>query len=214
MMATTSRHEPASPSSGQSGQGDGGQVPLEELETALQATRRVLAAVRPEQWELATPCPAWTVADVSDHLILGNRMFAAALHRDSAPQTSGSERLDGGQVEGDRAEAYDAAADQLLDAFRADGSLQRLVTVPFGTVPGAVALQLRLTELLVHGWDIARATGQTLHAPAAVSEAALVFSQHAVAQLPLDRSPFGQPQPAPSGAGPLEQLVALLGRAI
>jgi len=56
--------------------------------------------------------------------------------------------------------------------------------------------------------------GQQLDVPDAVAEQELAFSQHAVRQLPPDRAPFGPPQGTPADAGPLEQLVALLGRPV
>ena len=189
-----------------------GQAPMDTLHAALRATRRVVVGIRSDQWRLSTPCPAWTVAEVTDHVILGNRTFAAVVGGAGAPPFSGAQRPDVGRIEGDRLTAYDDAAKQLLHAFGAEGALERVVTVSFGTVPGAVALQLRLAELLVHGWDLADATAQTLQVPDAVSRGVLAFAQRAVTQLPPARSPFGAPQAAPAAAGPLEQLVALLGR--
>ena len=88
------------------------------------------------------------------------------------------------------------------------------MTVPFGTVPGAVALHLRTTEVLAHGWDLARATGQSVEFPADVAERELAFSQSALEQLPPDRRPFAPPQPVSPDAPAIERLVACLGRSV
>lgn len=173
---------------------------LDGLRAAVAATRRVVAGVRAEQWTLPTPCPEWTAGELVDHVVSGNRLFAAALGGEVAP----------GQD--DRLAAYDDSTEGLLTAFGAEDALERVVTVPFGTVPAAVALHLRVTELLVHGWDLAEASGQRLDVADEVAAQELAFSRQAIQQLPPGRSPFGPPQPAPDGAGPLDQLVALLGR--
>jgi uncharacterized protein (TIGR03086 family) len=71
---------------------------------------------------------------------------------------------------------YRESARALVSAFGQPGVLERVVTVPFGTVPGAVALHLRLAEALVHGWDLARARPRSTGSPpasAATSPAAV-----------------------------------------
>ena len=81
------------------------------------------------------------------------------------------------------------------------------------TVPAAVALHLRLTELLVHGWDLAIATGQpTVGLPEDVAEQELAFSRHQLTQLPPGRMPFAPPQPVDQDAPAIDRLAALLGR--
>jgi uncharacterized protein (TIGR03086 family) len=185
--------------------------PLDSLRTAAAATDRVIAGIGPARWSAPTPCPAWNVADLADHVITGNRRFASALRGEPAPAPGdrGDGDSDGAT---DRLAAYRRSIDKLYEAFAAPGALERIVDVPFGQVPGAVALHLRVVELVVHGWDLARATDQRIQVPDEVVRAELAFTQRSLAQYPPDRMPFGPPRPAGEGASPLDELVALLGR--
>jgi uncharacterized protein (TIGR03086 family) len=185
---------------------------LQGLQAALAAARAMIAGIGEGQWALPTPCPEWTVDELTTHVILGNRMFAAAVQGGQAAEFT--DQVGVGTIDGDRVAAYDEAAEHLVTAFGEDGALDRVVTVPFGTVPGAVALHLCITELLAHGWDLARATGQRFEAPAGVAERELAFTRQALGQVPPGRSPFGPPQPVPADAPPLDQLAGLLGRAV
>jgi len=111
--------------------------------------------VRDDQWTDPTPCTDWNVRDLVNHVAVGNFAFASILRGEprAAPGAPpGSVR--------DLLKAYRDSAAAVLDAFRQPGVLEQVFTVPFGPVPGIVALHLRITEILVHGWDLARATGQ------------------------------------------------------
>jgi uncharacterized protein (TIGR03086 family) len=179
---------------------------LSQLSRALDATGQVIDAVTADQWAAASPCTDWTAADVLRHLVTGNSRFAAAVSGEPRPDEVGSDA--------DLAAAYRDSAAALLAAFGAPGALERIVTVPFGTVPGSVALHLRVTEVLVHGWDLAKATGQSAEFPADAAEQELAFSRSALEQLPPDRRPFAPPQPVPPDASAIERLVACLGRSV
>ncbi len=179
---------------------------LGPLARALEATGQVVDAVSTDQWTAATPCTDWTSADLLRHLVVGNSRFAAAVSGEPLPGELGSDA--------DLPAAYRDSAAALLAAFGTPGALERMVTVPFGTVPGSVALHLRLTEVLVHGWDLAKATGQSVEFPADVAEQELAFSQSALEQLPPDRRPFAPPQPVSADAPAIERLVACLGRRV
>jgi uncharacterized protein (TIGR03086 family) len=182
------------------------------LQVALAATRAVIAGIGSDQWSLPTPCPEWTVEELTAHVILGNRMAAAAVFAGDAAEFT--DQIGVGTIDGDPVAAYDEAAEQLVTAFGADGAMDRMVTIPLGKVPGVVALHLRDTELLVHGWDLARATGQQIDVPVDVAEHELAFSRQALRQIPPGRSPFGPPRLAPAGASAVDQLAALLGRMV
>ncbi|MGC1208390.1 MAG: TIGR03086 family metal-binding protein, partial [Ornithinimicrobium sp.] len=86
------------------------------------------------------------------------------------------------------------------------------VTVGFGPVPGAVAARLCLVETIVHGWDVARSTGQDVDFSEDAAAEALQFSQGMMSQLPPDRSPFDPSQPVDDDSPTVDRLVALLGR--
>lgn len=179
--------------------------PTDDLARALRATGALVAAVRDDQWTAPTGCPGWSVRDLLDHLATGGQALAAALRGQEAPDLSGQ----------DPVSAYRASAQALQAAFDEPGALERVVTVPAGTVPGAVALHLRLTELLVHGWDLARATGQpTTGLPEDLAERELAFSRVQLGRIPPDRRPFAPSQPVDDGAPAVDRLAALLGRPV
>lgn len=185
----------------------------DQLEASLSVAQSLVAAVRPEQWAAPTPCSEWDVRALVAHLVVGNQRFAALV---SGATTL--EELRGaavGDVLGDDpVRAFDTAAEAVLAAFRLPGALDRLVTIPFGTVPGAVALNLRLTEVLVHGWDLARATSQSVHFDDALIEQEYEFSAQTLTKVPPERSPFAAPTDASAESSGLDRLAALLGRRV
>lgn len=123
--------------------------PVAGLARALDATGAPVAGVR-ERWTDFTSCPEWNVADLVGHIVSGNRLFAGILRGGQPDLSGGSAAAAPG---GDLPASYRQAAGYLVAAFSRPGVLEEMFTVPFGTVPGTVALHLRITELLVHGLD-------------------------------------------------------------
>jgi uncharacterized protein (TIGR03086 family) len=183
---------------------------VDELARVLDVTGQLVAAVRDEQLTAPTPCPDWDVRALVSHLVAGNHAFAQKL-TGAAPAAAPP---DPEPSAGNLLSAYRDGASALLAACAPPGALDQVVTVPFGTVPGHTALHLRLVENLVHGWDLAQATGQSPEFPEDVTERQLAFSRGALGQLPADRSPFAPPAPVPDGAPALDRLAGLLGRAV
>jgi uncharacterized protein (TIGR03086 family) len=179
---------------------------VDQLAQVLDDAAVLVAAVDEEQWAAPTPCTDWTVRQLVSHLVGGNLLFAAIV--DGLPV----DRSSRDHLGDDPMAAYRAAARAVVAAFGRPGALEQLVTVPFGTVPGVVALHLRITEVLVHGWDLARAiSGQTAF-PADLVAQELEFTRAALAELPPDRRPFGPPRPVADDAPLIDQLAACLGR--
>ncbi len=180
-----------------------------QLSVAFDVTGELIGSVADAQWTAPTPCSQWCVRDLVRHLVAGNILFADAL-RGLEPARAIQPPPD----DGDWLKAYQSTAAELLDAFGQPGALDRIVSVPFGSVPGIVALHLRITEVLVHGWDLARATGQHAVFPEALAEQELAFSQSKLSDIPPDRRPFAPPQQVSGDAPAIDRLAACLGRKV
>ena len=108
-------------------------------------------------------------------------------------------------------QAYRDSAAALQEAFSQPGVLDRTYSSPLGEATGAERLQIRLYDLLAHGWDLARATRQPAHLPEDAAEQALTFAR---SQLTDDARPgrFAPPQPIADQAPAPDRLAAFLGR--
>jgi uncharacterized protein (TIGR03086 family) len=177
------------------------------LEQAVTSTRGVLVDVSAEQMSAPSPCASWTVQDIVNHVIGGQYFFAAALTGDAAgsPPASGD----------DVVAAFDLAAAASTAAFSSDGAMDQMVTLPFGQMPGAMVVRLAATDTFVHGWDIAKATGQSTDLDPVLAADLLEGAKAAIG--PQMRGadgvmPFGPEREAPGGAPAADQLAAFLGR--
>jgi uncharacterized protein (TIGR03086 family) len=173
---------------------------IENLAATVHATGDVLAQVRDDGWNQASPCDEWTALEVARHLVGSLNAYATAFGRPVEGETVGL--LDG----------FASASENLLEALRAPEALEQTVAIPMGAVPARMALGLATVEVLVHGWDIAQATGQQHDWPIEAADAALSFSRQALQSIPAERSPFAPPVAVEGATHPMIQLVALLGR--
>src|SRR5918995_3829169 len=125
---------------------------------ALAATRRYVAGVGGDQWTSQSPCEGWDVRELVNHIVSGN-FWAGELARGKTIDEVG-DRFDGDVLGADPTAAYDESAGAASDAFHAPGAMEAPCAVSYGPVPGEVYLGHRLIDVLVHGCDLANATGQ------------------------------------------------------
>ncbi|MGH8992219.1 MAG: TIGR03086 family metal-binding protein, partial [Acidimicrobiia bacterium] len=127
---------------------------LKLLSQTFESTGRIVAGVRPDQMDAPTPCGEWDVRALLDHAIGVIAGFAAAASRADSPGEP--------PAIGDNPQpAFDAAARATLDAWHRPGALEGMCTLAHGiTLPAEVAAGINFVDTLVHGWDLARATGQ------------------------------------------------------
>jgi uncharacterized protein (TIGR03086 family) len=183
--------------------------PLADLDRALTATERVVAGIRPGQWQAPTPCTELDVRSVLNHLVSGNLLFAALVRGEPLPDRSAD------HLGGDPLGAFQHAARELRDAFAGPGVLESVYTAPFGTGPGIALMHVRIVELLTHGWDLARATRQPADFPDDVAERTLAATRRQLTSRPEGPgAPFGAEVAVPDDAPAIDRLAGFLGRPV
>jgi len=90
------------------------------------------------------------------------------------------------------------------------GVADRIYQAPIGPAPGAALLHIRITEALVHGWDIAQATSRHAEFPAEVAEQELAISRRMLGGVPRNGR-FGPALDLPADAPAIDRLAAFLG---
>ncbi|WP_405613952.1 TIGR03086 family metal-binding protein [Streptomyces sp. NBC_01511] len=174
------------------------------LERAAAGALPVLRGVRDDQLTLPTPCAEYDVHGLLDHLFQVVTSFQALAAKGESDFGSPPERL-----ADDRNERFTAEIDRLIEAWAAPGAedgLTGAMNMPARTVGVMV-----LGDLIVHAWDLARATGQPYEPDAAVVR---MLGVEFAALAPTARSMgvFGEPFPVGEGATPFASLLAVTGR--
>ena len=181
--------------------------PVDDVARSLVAVGQVIGTISAAQWSASTPCTEWSVRRIVEHLVGMNRVFAAVL-TDRPPPGRGDPIADD-----ELAEAYRESATLLLDACRQPGLPDRLFAGPLGTATGDERIRIRLYDLLAHGWDLAKATGQVLQVPDDIAERSLSFARGQVSEQSRPGR-FEPPQAIAEDAPAIERLVAFLGRPV
>jgi uncharacterized protein (TIGR03086 family) len=123
---------------------------ISAINNALQTTETVLRAVPAGHWHRPTPCTDWDVSQVTNHLVGGMRIFAGEVTGTPEGAAHDSDWLGTDPV---AAYADAAVADQT--AWQRPDALSGTITIGLGTLPAPLAAVIHLTEVLVHGVDVA-----------------------------------------------------------
>ena len=176
---------------------------------ALASAEASVAGVGDDQWGLDTPCEGWALREVVNHVVGGN-YWAAELATGKTIEEVG-DRLDGDVLGDDPLAAYKESAAAADQAFKAPGAMEAPCAVSYGPVPGEIYAGHRFIDVLVHGWDVAKATGQDTALDPELTEACLDVIEPQK-ELLLGSGMFGDHHDAPADADPQTRLLRLLGR--
>jgi uncharacterized protein (TIGR03086 family) len=174
---------------------------LDELGPVLGA---VAAGITEDQLDAPTPCADFTVRGVLEHMVGGATTFAAAFRGVEPPAEADSS---------DVLAAFGPALTGLVEAIQAPGALDRTVHAPFGELPAESFARFVVLDGLVHGWDLAVATGQAYDPPDALVADAARFAQATIEPMRDGDTFAAAVEPAPS-ATPIERLAAFTGRRV
>jgi uncharacterized protein (TIGR03086 family) len=183
-------------------------VDAHQYQRALLATGRIVAGVRPDQLSGPTPCRDWDVRLLLNHIIGGNHMFATVARGGRVEATGDMEDY----TRPDPGSRYLESAEAVLAAWAEPGAMERRVHMPFGDIPGSAAVSIHFLDLVVHGWDLARATGQDATIAPDLAAEALDISSDLLSPELREAGVFGPEVPAAADDPLHDRLVAFMGR--
>lgn len=160
-------------------------------------------------WERPTPCTGWTVRDLVNHLT-SEQLWAPELLAGRSVSEVG-DRFDGDVLGDDPVAAWDAAVAAALAAFAEPGALGRTVDLSRGPTAAHDYLDEMLTDLAVHGWDLARGLGVADDMDPATVDRLLVEWSERTAEL-AHGPMFAGPLDVAGDADQQTRLLALFGR--
>jgi uncharacterized protein (TIGR03086 family) len=169
------------------------------------ATDRAIAvaeAVRPHQLAWPTPCSEWTVQHLIDHLVGGAEYLLAAATGAEPVPNQGAAGTD-----------YRIRVRRVLTALELPGALQRVCVSPLGfdwTVADAVAGTFM--DVLIHTWDLARATGQDERLDARLVQACTAMFLPEMPRRGREAGIVGPAVVLGEGASAQDRLLAAMGR--
>ncbi len=191
------------------------------LDRAIAAGALVITGVRPEQLADPTPCTDMDVRALLAHLVGVLHRIAALGNGDDPFAVIETLVPDDGWPD-----AWRMSGERAADAWRGDPVLERPMALPWIEGTGAEVLASYFSELTVHTWDLATATGQRPDWDNTVVTAALEARQILPAEnrralyeeisaaMGLDEVavPFAEAVPVPADAPAIDRLVAWNGR--
>ena len=184
-----------------------------DLRPAVSATAAVVAAVPDDHLAGRTPCPDWSVADLLDHL--GGLAVAFTMSARKQPlDMTGGPVVDGSRLEPGWRDRIVAALHELGEAWATTpGAFEGRTEAGPVEMGAEEAALVGLNEVVVHGWDLAAATGAPYDVDPASAAACLAFVRSF--EPPGDGEAtglFGPPVEVDDGASSLHELVAATGR--
>ncbi len=184
---------------------------VERYQRRAEAFEAKLAAVKPEQWGNPSPCEKWDAGDVVDHMIAMHGYMLRPIGRTLAEPT------------GDRLADFRAAREAVEGLLADPAVAEQEVETPNGKMTFAEQVDGVVSDdLVLHGWDLARATGQDeamdpvdverLWASTTAIPAELMEKYRTPGAFGPDVEVFGPEVRVPEEASLQDRLLGLIGR--
>jgi uncharacterized protein (TIGR03086 family) len=183
-----------------------------DLEPQARRVKALLGNVSDDQLTAPTPCVGRSVGDLIDHIMGFALAFRHAAEKSPLPGGPfGPQQPSAANLPPDWRDRLPDRLDELVAAWREPGAWTGMTEAGGVPMPGAVAGVVALDELLIHGWDLARGTGQPYDGdPATVEVCRAMLAQQA-----SDHGTpglFGPRVAVPDDAPALDRALGLSGR--
>ena len=156
--------------------------------------------------ERSTPCTEWTIHDLIAHMCGGGHMIAGGLQGQAPPDPAPDFLADG------PAKGWAETVAHLRAAATPD-ALTATHQMPFGEVPGEMALSVIVADQATHAWDLAVASGQAARPSDELASFSLaVWERLAPADGREPGGAFAPPVSVAVAASPVDRLAAYTGR--
>jgi uncharacterized protein (TIGR03086 family) len=170
---------------------------------------RRLRLVGHDDWQRPTPCSEWDVRALVNHVVGANFRFQLLLDGAPSEHVEATRTVD--HLGDDALASFVATADDLVACFHEDGALERVAHHVTGERTGRDLLSMRILDVAIHGWDLARAIGADETLRDDVVSFLLAYT------VDLDLGPqqraFAPPDAeVPRNASPQDELLHRLGR--
>jgi uncharacterized protein (TIGR03086 family) len=182
---------------------------IEYLTEAAAEAARIARGVRPQQLGGPTPCTQWDVAALVNHWVLYTS-YGLECRAQRVPLPEELTKRDFAS-EPDWADAYAAQLDKAVAAWRDPEVWEGEIDLGFTSMPAAGLAAMLIKEMIVHGWDVAAATGQQVRcSPGLAALVLATVDEHAEVYRQYDG--FAGPVPISADAPVLDRALAHSGR--
>jgi uncharacterized protein (TIGR03086 family) len=181
---------------------------IELYEGARDYLLPILRGISSGQLTEATPCAEWNVQQLINH----NLLVAEYVHG----LLTGGPGVNPGEVSGPlptegAEEAFASGTSKVLEAIKGAGMLEKVINTPFGEMPAGNFMMFPFGDILIHKWDLAKATNQDVSMDSSMADACFqAFSL--AAEGGRQGGAFGPEVTVPIDANSRDKLLGVTGR--
>lgn len=177
------------------------------LDKAITETANVVHGVKPDQLTAPTPCTDWDVRALTNHLLQVVCALSLAGRRQPVPGELWNRSL----MDEGWADHFDDEARAATAAWAQPATWEDTVSLGDTQMPAPMVATMLVSDLAIHGWDLAQATGQNYRCDEDVAELTRRFVIDTGEQ-GRQMGIYAAPLPVADGASAFAQALAVSGR--
>lgn len=187
---------------------DGSDGDENHFHSIVDSLHPVIGNVRDDQLDNTSPCSEYDARHLVNHLLgTSEAMRCIGAHQDPEPDDPWGTATDhfSDRWRSDLAERLTGLADAWSNEHAWEGAM------PGVELPRQVLGEIAFVEVMLHGWDLARATGQSVAYDAAAVAAATKVMDH-IGEMGREQGAFGERVEVSEHAGAFDRVLAEAGR--